>query len=523
MRPKRDASASLGMTNAIARLVGAISSRAHTFRVPLLILSASALALAAEKEADSPFCRIFDGDTLVPENNLTHQFIGSPHLVNDRLLALIENRRGGMSAWAKTSGDPEFGAYVGTDALILGSQRDPNLSITLIENGPVAATVQLALKTDPKTAISFRLTAGEPILEIRPAEGVEQVHVSTNAGYAIVPEFFADDMVFDISSAPGSRVQLPVECQCLYPVGGGNLIVMCAFRAVPPRVVAAGDGLTLFRLAGGKGFWLALLEGKGIWHSRAAGAKDDWKPPFPAKWRCSVAGKDGLAVSYDYEKGPPEGVKLPDGPTIIYPIDRTKATPLTTILPIDVMRNALGIGPCQYVLQAEGLATGANPTPEQVSHWVEQQFKRKKEKGARDEIKDRLAQMVDHVARVRARIGQYGESAKQLRSLCQKHEGAARCLAIVDQLEQAATMKGDEPKAAKQLADAVVALIGKENALEECQKLGEAIRGIGSAQDAALARCRLHVRRLRAECASRPESALSKELAPLVERMLQRK
>jgi hypothetical protein len=217
-------------------------------------------------------------------------------------------------------------------------------------------------------------------------------------------------------------------------------------------------------------------------------------------------------------------VTLPDGPTIIYPIDRTKATPLTTILPIDVMRNTLGVGPCQYVLQAEGLATEANPTPEQVSHWVEQQFKRKKEKAARDDIKDRLAQMADHVGRVQARIGQYGESAKQLRTLCQKHagdEGVARCLAILDHLDQAAAMRGDEPKAAKQLGDAVVALIGKENALEECQKLGEAIRAIGSAQDAALARCRLHVRRIRAECASSPASPLSKELALLVERMLQ--
>jgi hypothetical protein len=94
---------------------------------------------------------------------------------------------------------------------------------------------------------------------------------------------------------------------------------------------------------------------------------------------------------------------------------------------------------------------------------------------------------------------------------------------MLDHLDRAAAMKGEGPKAAKQLGDGVVALIGKEGALEECQKLGEQIRAIGSAQDAALARCRLHVRRIRAECAGRPDAALSKELAPLVERMLQGK
>lgn len=493
-----------------------------------LAFAAAPPPLPAEKEAEAPFCRIYDlgtAEKLVPEGNLTHQFTGDAALVNDKLIVLLGKRSGYMHGWAKTSGDLQYGACLGTDALVPGSLRAPNASLKLLENGPGAAMVQLALKSDPKAAIAFRLTTGEAMIEVRPAEGIERVHVAPDASHAIVPEFFADDMVFDISVA-GAEVVLPVEAQCLYPVGGGDAIVMCVFRAVPPRVVADGKGTTWFSLARSKSFWLAILEGKGIWHSRAAGARDDWKPPFPAKWRCSVAGKDGLAVSYDYEKGPPPGVALPDGPTIIYPIDRTRATPLTAILPVDVMRNTLGVGPCQYVLEAEGLASEANPTPEQVSHWVEQQFKRKKEKAARDEIEDRLAQMLDHVARVQARIGQYGESAKQLRDLCQKHaadESAARCLAILDHLGQAAMAMGEEPKAAKQLADAVAALIGKENALEECQRLGEQIRAIGSAQDAALARCRLHVRRLRAECASRPASALSKELEPLVERLLQRK
>jgi len=504
-----------------------------------LALAASALGLAAEKEADTPFCRIFDTRTSfvarpsaedvakragwrqVTEGNLTHKFAGDVALVNDKLTAILSSGSCNLHVYSRAAA----GLRCRGSAQILGppTGRGPIVllpdSFKIMENTPGAVTIE-AVYGKAQPVARFRLTTGEGVLEIRPSQAADSLFSDSEARYVVVPEFFADDMVLDAEA--GAGVALPVESNFLRLLDGGDAMEMWVSQAPLPKAIVGG----YIRLVSGKSIWLAFLEGKGIWHSRAAGAKDDWQPPFPAKWRCSVAGKDGLAISYDYEKGPPAGVALPDGPAIIYPIDRTKATPLTTILPIDVMRNTLGVGPCQYVLQAEGLATEANPTPEQVSHWVERQFQRKKEKAARDEIKDRLGQMVDHVARVQARIGQYSDSAKRLRTLCQKRagdEGAARCLGILDHLDQAAAMKGDAPKAAKQLGDAVVALIGKENALEECQKLGEQIRAIGSAQDAALARCRMDIRRLRAECASRPASPLCQELQPLIGQILQRK
>ncbi len=538
-------------TNA-ARPCRSVSVRV-VFLALSLALAFSAPALAAEREADTPFCRIFDTGTAsrealsddavagragwrqVAENDLAHKFTGNAVLANDKLVVVL--RKGAWSAEV-------YSATVHgmkQRAVLLPPPRPSGASwslagLAVVENTPGAASLEakFAWGAEDPCALTLRLTTGESVLELRPGKGYYWLVATTRSRYVIGPDFFADDMVFSPEAFLGTNLDLPVENSFLGLVEDCVAMVMCiwpssrqraslSFHREGQRGSIADSGIDC---VGAKSVWLGFLEGKGIWHSRAAGAKDDWKPPFPAKWRCSVAGKDGLAVSYDYEKGPPPGVTLPDGPMIVYPIDRTKATPLTTVLPIDVMRNTLGVGPCQYVLQAEGLASEANPTPEQVSHWVEQQFRRKKEKAARDDIKDRLAQMADHVGRVQTRIGQYGESAKQLRTLCQKHAGdasAARCLAILDHLDQAAAMKGDEPKTAKQLGDAVVALIGKENALEECQKLGEQIRAIGSAQDAALARCRLHVRRLRAECASRPASALSRQLEPLVGRVLEAK
>ena len=40
---------------------------------------------------------------------------------------------------------------------------------------------------------------------------------------------------------------------------------------------------------------------------------------------------------------------------LVYPSDRTKETPLATFTPVDIVRNTLGVGPCEYVLDREGL------------------------------------------------------------------------------------------------------------------------------------------------------------------------
>jgi hypothetical protein len=394
--------------------------------------------------------------------------------------------------------------------------------LKLTENGAGAAAVEVAFKSGKAAIVQFRITTGEPILTVQPGEGACALDLLTKARHVVLPEFFADDLVF-----ASERACLPVENCWLHCIEGGDAIVMCVSQA-PLPVVWLGTAGTLndkfsaanIECASGKSIWLAFLEGQGLWHSRAASEKDDWKPPFAARWRCSVAGKDGMAVSSDYERGPAPGQVPGEGPAIIYPLDRTKATPLTAICPIDVMRYTLGVGPCQYVLQAEGLASEANPTPEQVTHWVEQQFKRKKEEAAAA-VRERLGLMAQHVGRVQERIRQYGDAAKQMRQLC---TGASeRLVGIVESLERASGLEGDAAKAPetiRRLAEAIGVLIGKPDALAECQKLGEQIRAIGAAQDTSLARCRLAVRRLLAECRTGEPTELTRKLEDQATKML---
>ena len=43
-----------------------------------------------------------------------------------------------------------------------------------------------------------------------------------------------------------------------------------------------------------------------------------------------------------------------DGPVLIYPLTRLAETPIARYTPVDIMRNTLGVGPCQHLLDVEG-------------------------------------------------------------------------------------------------------------------------------------------------------------------------
>ena len=118
----------------------------------------------------------------------------------------------------------------------------------------------------------------------------------------------------------------------------------------------------------------------------------DWKPPFAAKWRADWLGEDGAANSWFFQKSgrirrahaDRRGRRVPvparrrsatvqlqsaggrsrpaaPRPLVVYAMDRSRATPLTAFCPIDVLRSTLGVGPCQYILQTEGLRLRSQP------------------------------------------------------------------------------------------------------------------------------------------------------------------
>jgi len=494
------------------------------------------LAAAADYEPGAPSTYLFDtgtssadrlaaakldpkaGWTLVPEDDLTHKFRGDAVILNDRLVVALRSAGTGAEVYGQTTAGGKYRVEIAPRTQS-GLKATALSAVKIIENGPAAIALSASYSTSGGSSCSlkYRLTAGQMIVEVRPGQGTDRLAVLAETRYVVAPDFFGDDMVFGAQAASRPRLRLPAENLLLSLLDGGNAEVMCVWssnrqEAVALRATAAQiDGCEIQALAD-KPVWVACLEGTGQWHEQATTPGKEtqssgWKPPFPAKWRVDTLLGSGETSSNWLGNGS-EAEKHashpPSSTTLIYAMDRSQATPLTTFTPIDVLRGTLGVGPCQYILQTEGLASDANPTPDNVMTWVEKQFSRKKEKKAADEIRERLDQMVEHVGQAQGRIVQYGRVFAKVQTICDNGPaGAGPLRAVVASLArqdyQIAQAQGQSPRArlARQLADQVLALIGKDNAAADCERLGAILREVGAQQDRTLAVCRMKVRWLK--------------------------
>src|SRR5262245_44767293 len=94
----------------------------------------------------------------------------------------------------------------------------------------------LATKSGAIAGFRFRLTAGEALLEVRGAQGAGRLRVCDHAQYVVVPDFFADDMVFDPAAHGSDRIGLPAENSVLGLIDGGSAIVACVWPSARQNV-----------------------------------------------------------------------------------------------------------------------------------------------------------------------------------------------------------------------------------------------------------------------------------------------
>jgi len=538
-------------------LAHALEGRSGCVPAWLLALAVGLAAPTLPAQDDGPMTRLFDSvlsstepaEELiagrnhwrqVPEEDVGHPFSGDAMLLNDKLAVVVRRQGPGIEVCSRMTGRPRRRAWLGHTGGP-GSSLDPPDRLRIVQNTESSVVVEAAFKGSAAAVLRLRLTTGEAILEVQCAEGAGFVEVRSPARYVVVPDYFGDDLIY--GGRGTGEFWLPAENFCLNLLEGQEAMMMSVWQSGGPEawlgfttLAATGEnpGLassTRVRCLKGKSLWLAFLESPGLWHSRSGLAEDGWKPPFPAKWRTTFARGNGLADSWDLDRGPgaeqTEGAHA--GPLVIYPLDRSTATPLTATCPTDVMRNTLGLGPCQYILACEGMAAEGDPTPNSVATWVEKQFEQKRQNKAGDEIKERLEQMVKHVAEARARIERYLQFAARLRGASGPKPELFS--AIADDIERAAasgTAAAAAPERARELAAEVAALLGQTNAVPACQRLAKEIRAIGAAQDRALAKCRMNVRRAgqpaRTLAATSPlDNGAGQQVLRLIEQALQNK
>jgi hypothetical protein len=508
------------------------------------------------------------GWTQVPEDTLLTAFKGDAVLMNDRLAAVLSPGATGAVIYSRTGdGWNERASLAPTPGH--GDAQVNLQSVRLLENTAGAVLAEGSFRTfqGGTALLAYRLTTGQGIVEARPGSGTAWLWIRCPVSYVVVPDFFGNDMVFGLSAGDMGRLGLPAENFLINLIPDQNAAVVCAWQprnleawavvSAVSRKTAEGAssnnrnrwlGVTQIQCIRDARIWVAFLEGSGLWHERAIGPADegktvalDWRPPFSAKWRADFVKAGGTADSVEFkmaadtgqvageDKDPPcridadratvrmpsaagaaPGGKSAAASLVVYPLDRTRDTPLTVFTPVDVMRSTLGVGPCQYILEAEGLASQDNPTPDQVMTWVEKQFKKKKDREAEAEIRDRLKAMVELVGRTQMRINRYAESVPDMRKVLDGEaktpavaEAAQSLRATLDSLEETIRAGRSMLPGAGQagpLADRVAGLIGKDGATAECQRLAAEVRAIGAAQDRTLSQCRMAVRWLIAQC-----------------------
>jgi hypothetical protein len=322
-----------------------------------------------------------------------------------------------------------------------------------------------------------------------------------------LPDFFADDILFDARKVAVDRVELPSENFFLHFTGKHDAIVMGVFenRAQDVRVTLAGNGderaITGSELDFGKTgskIWVAVLEGTGMWHSIDVGPADvnkiiplEWKMPFAAQWRVDFTRKGGLTDSWDmllpdktrdgfikpswlaqdgsiskptrtatgevdrdaYRPGGPASDRLGpdrarwttvlgrvhypcwcdragkgfvqplknkkvtfDGPVLAYALSRLAETPVSSYTPVDIVRNTLGVGPCQYILDVEGQKQEhVGRATCHVRTLLTEVYGAGQQHAKRKEVEHYLGDALDFVTHIRNRVLAYVAFGKELR------------------------------------------------------------------------------------------------------------
>jgi hypothetical protein len=105
-----------------------------------------------------------------------------------------------------------------------------------------------------------------------------------------------------------------------------------------------------------------------------------------------------------------------DGPVLIYALTRLAETPVQSYTPVDIVRNTLGVGPCQHLLDVEGQKQEhVGRATCHVRTLLNEVYGRGEQKTKKKEIESYLGDAHDFVTHIRNRIGAYVAFGKELR------------------------------------------------------------------------------------------------------------
>jgi hypothetical protein len=531
--------------------------------------------------------------TAVATGTLADAFRGDAVLSNGRIVAVLRKEAPILEVHSVTTG----GAPARVRLRLLAAGCDPAAHlerVALTENTKGSACLEATFKTVKGAEIGgrFRIKRGEAFVQADPGRGADKLRVECPGRFAVLPDFFADDITLDATRLPLSAVELPSENFLLHLTAGGDAIAMCVFENRRQDVTATLDGVGERRVVTGseiafegKKVWVALLEAPRTWHVRDVAPADagkvldlDWKMPFPAQWRVDFTRADDLTDSWEMllqEKKGGEYIKPswlgggvdhigqdrrrwntvlgdfpypcwsgPDGhgylqplsrkvlhlqgPAIIYPINRTRATPLDVYTVMDGMRNTLGVGPCEHILDIEGQrAEYKGRATCSVRDTLIPIYEKKQQKEQRARVDRTLDEGLTFVKHIRGRITRYvafgekmqqylAEQKKQRPELAEFIAEMEKLTGEIDRRVAARFAKIKTPEDVARMNEEFRKQVLDDygpDALQRCKRYAFALVEIGDNQDELAGECRWAVKTLRQHAGIR--MALDPRVAPV--------
>ena len=529
----------------------------------------SAAALASEAVAKKA------GWTKVPDARADYAFKGDAVLANDRLAVVFRRGAAGAEVYALSGRGPVMRAVLAPSAGSTAAVRLASAAVArnAADGAAIEAAFKTA---DGKTlGLCCDLQMGQVFLKTEPRAGAKALRVEAPCRFTVLPDFFADDIVIDAGWMPDAASELPSENFVLHLLGAGEAILMTVSADRDEEVRAAfsdvGDRRVLTRteVPYGKSAktWVAVLEEPGIWHQRDVAKEDtgktvrlDWKAPFGAQWRVDWRQADQLTGSWEmitqksggeFEKpgvfGSPSTIPADrkrwttvlgqflypcwierdgqaclqplkskvvrfEGPALIYPINRVKATPLDVFTVADIARGTLGVGPCEYILDVEGQGSQYKGRATcSARDALRPIYAAKQQKAKRAEIEKVLDEVMVFVRHIRGRVEQYVEFGHKTQAYLQEQKrsqpGLAGFAAEMEPLCKAIDVyvanRKDEIKTvdytqamADQFRKTMLDYEG-DDASAKCVKFTEDLVKIGGAQDELVGECRLATKIIR--------------------------
>jgi hypothetical protein len=311
----------------------------------LLLLANLTLPPSPAQAEEAPVVRLFDTGvsaatplspdaladtgkwTSLPEDDIRHPFQGDVVCANGRLALVLRQRGGGAEVYARNP----TGWTLRTELIpVAGTPATALLAVKIVENNPGSVALDATYQTAPagSLTIGYELKAGQVFVQTQPRAGLTGLKVVAPCRFAVLPDFFADDMVVDATELAVPETELPSENFLLHLLGEGEAVVLAIWHPVKDDVRIALTGQAKSRTIasseihyGKEGkVWVAVLDQPGIWHRRDIATEDaekilhlEWKAPYAAHWRVDWRREDQLTDSWEMLTQKPDGEYVKHG------------------------------------------------------------------------------------------------------------------------------------------------------------------------------------------------------------------